>query len=133
MQCCPAESLFMLRSCGFGCYVTPRAQLELTHRTLWAGHSVMTSVTCNNTAPEAEPRPDMPNPAASPDAALRRTASERAAAPCAAFCGRPVPSSAAAAPMAPSAAWTLLFSDSLLLAGAPSALAATPLQAVGAG
>ncbi len=38
-------------------------------------------------------------------------------------------SAAAAAPTAPSAAWTLLFRDSLLLVGASSALLATPLQA----
>jgi len=89
-------------------------------------------ITCNRTAPDAMPRLDVPDPAASPDGALRRTAAERAAAPCAASCEQPLPSCASAAALtALSAAWTLLFSDSLLLTGAASALAATPLRAAG--
>ena len=101
--------------------------------TLCAGRGIKRPVTCTRTAPDAEPRLDVPDTAASPDTALRRMASERAAAFCAASCGRPVPLSAAAAALtAPSAAWTLLFSDSLPLAGTPSALVATALQ-VGAG
>ena len=86
-------------------------------------------ITCNRMAPDAAPRVAVPDPAPPSDAGLPRMVSERAAAPCAGFCVRLTLSSAATALAAPSAACTLLFSDSLLLlACAPSTLLATVLQ-----